>query len=78
MSTLKELSDKATPGEWHLDYFEAHDEDGGPSETMCEGICIHTPEHEAESLISCREQEAAFIVALVNAYRSGRLIEAPV
>lgn len=75
---LARLSEAATPGEWHVDMFPVYDEDSGAElAPMCEGICIHTPEHEAESILSCNEREASFIVALVNAYRSGRLIAAP-
>lgn len=77
MSELKTLSDAATQGEWHVDMFPVYDEDSGAElPPMCEGICIHTPEDEAESVLCCSEREARFIVALVNAYREGRLIEA--
>lgn len=73
---LKDLSDAAVPGPWHVDWLPAWNEDNGAEEPpICDGICIHTPEHEAESVLCCSEREAAFIVALVNAYRDGRLVE---
>lgn len=75
---LRELSDRATPGEWHVDWHPTWNEDNGaPEPDICEGICIHTPEHEAESVLCCSEHEAAFIAALVNAYRSGSLAPSP-
>jgi hypothetical protein len=77
LESLKALSDRARPGEWHVDWLPAWNEDNGAEEApICDGICIHTPEHEAESVLCCSEREAAFIVALVNAYRAGQLHDA--
>lgn len=72
--SLKDLSGRATPGEWHEDWFPTYCEDSGQElEPMCEGICVHTDRDEVESVLCCSEREAAFIVALVNAYRAGQL-----
>jgi hypothetical protein len=78
MTTLKELSEAATPGEWHVDMFPFRDVESGETQPpQCEGICTHDEaEGLAESIASCSEPEARFIVALVNAYRSGDLVEA--
>lgn len=76
---LGALSAGASKGPWHVDMFPYRDIETGESEPpQCEGICTHDDEGGlADSIATCNEREAKFIVALVNAYRSGRLIEAP-
>jgi hypothetical protein len=74
MSTLKELDAKATQGEWRPDYYQAHDEDGGPSSMERDGICVDEPTGPYQFMTG-RKADEDFVIALVNAYRAGRLIE---
>lgn len=77
-ASLKELSDRATPGEWHIDLFPYFCcETGEPQPPICEGICTHDEDAGlADSIATCNERQAAFIVALVNAFRAGQLHDA--
>ncbi len=82
--SLQELSDKATPGPWeavHADDGEFYDQpptfdilstDGGRSEAVASGGFV---EDGGPSLGAVELPDALFIVALVNAFRSGRLVQ---
>jgi hypothetical protein len=80
MSTLKELSDAATPGAWHPvdtpwgngEWIVAGNGDphAGPMVCNCESM----GDDRAEDGPSPQD-DAAFIAALVNAYRGGKLKE---
>lgn len=74
---LAALSKKATQGEWLPDVQVYYDEDGGPAEDHTEGVMVLDHDDQPDSIIQCSKEDAEFIVALVNAYRSGRLVEAP-
>lgn len=75
--SLRELSEAATPGEWHVDMFPYFNMDTGePQPPQCEGICTRDEAGGlADSIATCGEREATFIVALINAFRAGRLID---
>ncbi|MGU3417700.1 hypothetical protein [Methylobacterium sp. D54C] len=75
-SELERLSAAATSGEWHLDFFPFRDMESGEAQSpRCEGICTHDETGGlAEDFVTCDEPDARFIVALVNAYRSGKLV----
>ena len=73
---LERLSAAAPKGPWHPDEYDAHDEDGGPSEIACDGICVPSDYFDPESIASCNRSVAVFVCALVNAYRAGHLVPA--
>ncbi|PXW50705.1 hypothetical protein [Methylobacterium sp. B4] len=76
---LAALSAKAAAGPWHVDMFPFRDvETGEEQPPQCEGICTHDEAGGlADSIATCSEPEARFVVALVNAYRSGKLTPTP-
>lgn len=77
-SDLAALSAGAAKGEWLLDVQTYYDEDGGPSEDHTEGVMVLDNDDQPDSIVQCSEANAKFIVALVNAFRAGELIPAPV
>jgi hypothetical protein len=87
MSTLKDLSDNATPGIWYTvdppwgdsDWINAGSEDPHKGHMVCgfEDRNDSWAEDEASGRedLPTVQDDAAFVVALVNAYRSGKLKE---
>lgn len=65
MTDLQKLSEAATPGEWRIGT--------GPNTPFFDR---RIDADEPNSVGFVDEDDAAFIVALVNAYRSGQLVEA--
>jgi hypothetical protein len=74
MSDLKALSNRAYPGPWSIHGDTNEGWIGGP-ETEDGGDVIADMPLGAEDSIRNWPHNAAFICALVNAYREGRLIE---
>lgn len=67
---LTELSDAATPGEWSSEL--SHVVKGTPSIGMY-WVKPPTNDYQGVSMGSANEHDAAFVAALVNAWREGRL-----
>ena len=87
--TIAELSAKATPGEWTVCVYDCGDTPHYDHNGPCPSIqsesedcaVVHWDGFKQEYWSSANgnqkqiEANAAFIVALVNAYRAGRLVE---
>ena len=81
MSDLQELSDKATPGPWFTDELDRLYV-GNRADGRTHGLwsIIYSTADRMADLVPERQQrhrvDAAFIVALVNAFRAGELVPA--
>lgn len=75
---LRELSERATAGPWELVASKFPTDgafDFGIAQTGARGVLAECFGRLAENVYPPAEANAAFIVALVNAYRSGSLLE---
>lgn len=82
MPTLKELSDAATPGAWYTvdtpwgdgSWVVAGNPDPHAGTPVCDFTLV-TEDRENDQ--PSAQDDAAFVAALVTAYRSGKLKEVP-
>lgn len=83
---LKKLSDAASQGVWSLgeerDGYRYIDATGisldpGPDENMQWYSFARFVIEMEDGTVGCGSANVAFVIALVNAYRAGRLVDAP-